>query len=75
MAEDEAILYEFCMEIQRNQSVGDITYARAVSRFGEHGVIDTVSIMGYYTLISMVLNTARTPLPEGTTRALAPFPL
>src|SRR5436853_2128414 len=24
MAEDEAILYEFCMEIQRNQSVGDI---------------------------------------------------
>ena len=75
MAEDEAILYEFCMEIQRNRSVGDITYARAVSKFGEQGVIDTVSIMGYYTLISMVLNTARTPLPEGTTRALAPFPL
>jgi len=74
MAEDEEILYNFCMELHRNQSVSDATYARAVSKFGEQGVIDTVSLTGYYVMISMILNTARTPLPEGVTPALAPFP-
>ena len=74
MAEDEEILYDFCLELQRNRSVSDNIYARAISKFGEQGVIDTVSIMGYYTLISTVLNTARTPLPAGATPALQPFP-
>ncbi len=74
MAEDEEILYNFCMELHRNQSVSDVTYARAVSKFGEQGVIDTVSLTGYYVMISMILNTARTPLPEGVAPALAPFP-
>jgi len=74
MAEDEEILYNFCMELHRNQSVSDVTYARAVSKFGEQGVIDTVSLTGYYTLISMILNTVRTPLPEGVTPGLGPFP-
>jgi 4-carboxymuconolactone decarboxylase len=74
MAEDEEILYSFCTELQRNQSVSDATYARAVSKFGEQGVIDMIGISGYYTLLAMVLNTARTPVPAGRAPALAPFP-
>jgi 4-carboxymuconolactone decarboxylase len=74
MVEEEAILYDFVLELQRNHSVSDATYARAVERFGEQGVVETVSLVGYYTMISMILNTARTPLPAGATPALAPFP-
>jgi 4-carboxymuconolactone decarboxylase len=74
MAEDEEILYDFCSELQRNQSVSDVLYARAVAKFGEQGVIDTVGIVGYYTLLAMVMNTARTPLPANATPALVPFP-
>lgn len=74
MAEDEEILYDFCLELQRNHSVSDATYARAVSKFGEQGVIDTVGIVGYYTLIAMVLNTARAPLPPNVKPALPAFP-
>ena len=74
MVEEEAILYDFCMELQRNQSVSDATYARALERFGEQGIVETVSLMGYYTMISMVLNTARTPLPAGVKPALPAFP-
>jgi 4-carboxymuconolactone decarboxylase len=74
MADDEEILYAFCTELQRNQSVSDATYARAVAKFGEQGVIDMVGISGYYTLLAMVLNTARTPVPAGRAPALAPFP-
>jgi 4-carboxymuconolactone decarboxylase len=74
MAADEEVLYTFCDELHRNQSISDATYARAVSTFGEQGVIDIVGISGYYTLLAMVLNTARTAVPPGHTPALAPFP-
>ena len=74
MVDEEQILYELCMELQRNHSVSDATYERAVSRFGEQGVIEAVSLMGYYTMVSMILNTSRAPLPPGATPALVPFP-
>lgn len=73
MAEDEEILYDFCMELHRDQVVSDATYARAVSKFGEQGVVDTISITGYYTLISMIVNTVRTPLPAGAKPAFPPL--
>ena len=68
LAEDEEIVYTLFDEIQRNQSVGDGTYARAVGKLGEQGVIDVIGIAGYYTMLAMVMNTARTPLPEGRSR-------
>ena len=74
MVEEEEILYDLCLELQRNHSVSDATYERAVERFGEQGVIEAVSLMGYYTMISMILNTSRAPLPAGAAPALAPFP-
>jgi 4-carboxymuconolactone decarboxylase len=74
MADDEEALYNFCTELHQNRSVSDATYARAVSAFGEQGVIDMVGISGYYTLLAMVMNTARTPMPGGRPPALAPFP-
>ena len=74
MAEDEDILYSLWDELHRNQSVTDATYARAVGKFGEAGVIDTLGITGYYTMLAMVLNTARTPQGTGASQALMPFP-
>jgi 4-carboxymuconolactone decarboxylase len=73
MVDEEEILYDFFMELQRNHGVSDATYERAVERFGEQGVVETVSLVGYYTMISMILNTARAPLPEGAVPALVPF--
>jgi 4-carboxymuconolactone decarboxylase len=74
MPEDEETLYDFCDELRRNQSVSDATYARMLARFGEQGIIDTTGIMGYYTLLAMVMNTARTPLPQGESPALPLYP-
>ena len=74
MAEDEELAYDFWMELQRNRSVSDATYARAVKKLGEQGVIDLVGLTGYYTTISMILNVARTPLAEGKKPPLAAFP-
>lgn len=74
MAEDEDAVYTLWDEVQRNQSVSDATYARAVGKVGEQGVIDVLGITGYYTMLAMVMNTTRTPLPDGVKPALAPFP-
>jgi 4-carboxymuconolactone decarboxylase len=74
LTEDEEVLYDFCTELHGHRSVSDATYERAVARFGEQGVVDTVGICGFYALLAMVLNVARTPLPEGRTPELAPFP-
>jgi 4-carboxymuconolactone decarboxylase len=74
MADDEDALYTLCDELHRTQSVSDATYGRAVKTFGEQGVIDILGISGYYTMLAMVLNTARTPMPAGHTPALRAFP-
>ena len=73
LAEDEEIVYALFDEIQRTQSVSDGTYARAVGKIGEQGVIDVMGIAGYYTMLAMVMNTARTPLPDGAKPALGPL--
>jgi 4-carboxymuconolactone decarboxylase len=74
MAEDEEIIYDFCAELQHNKSVSDPTYARALAKFGEPGVVELANIEGYYVYLSMVMNTARSPLPAGAKAALTPFP-
>jgi 4-carboxymuconolactone decarboxylase len=74
MAEDEASLYDLIQELLHNRTVSDSTYARAVSTFGEQAVVDAVSISGYYTMVAMLLNTARTPLAPGVTAPLPAFP-
>jgi len=74
MAGDEEAVYALVEELQRNQSVSDATYASAIAAVGEQGVIDAVALAGQYTMLAMVLNTARTPLPQGARPGLAPFP-
>jgi 4-carboxymuconolactone decarboxylase len=74
MADDEDALYTLFEEVQRNQGVSDATYARAVGKVGEHGVIDAIGIMGYYSMLAMVMNTTRTPLPPGVEPPLVPLP-
>jgi len=74
LLEDEALVFDFCTELHRNKSVSDSTWAAASSRFGEQGVVDLIGINGYYTLLSMVMNAARTPVPRMDAPALPDLP-
>jgi 4-carboxymuconolactone decarboxylase len=74
LAEDEEIIWDFCNELLHNKSVTDPTYARALAKFGEAGVVEAASLEGYYTYLSMVMNTARSPLPADVKPPLASFP-
>ena len=74
MTEEEEIVYDFCIELLRNHSVSDATYDRMVARFGERGVAEVTLLQGEYTMMSMFMNVARTPLSPGTSPPLRPFP-
>jgi 4-carboxymuconolactone decarboxylase len=74
MAPDEAAVYDFCIELHRNRSVSDVTYARTLEQVGEQGIVDIIGLSGWYTLVSMTLNIARIPAPDGATQRLDPFP-
>jgi 4-carboxymuconolactone decarboxylase len=72
MTEDEEIVYAFCTELLENKRVSDATYARAVAKFGEEGVVQTTVTAGLYTYLSMAVNMA---YPESAPSGrLAPFP-
>jgi 4-carboxymuconolactone decarboxylase len=75
MAQDEEIAYEFCEELSRTKGVSEATYRCAVGQFGEHGVIDLLGLVGYFTTVSMVMNVAHTPPPkDDSVAALRAFP-
>ena len=64
MKPDEAILYDYAMEMYRDKTVSDATYAAAVKQFGEKGLIDLVATMGYYDTVAMTLITAKAVAPK-----------
>ena len=73
MSDDEAIAYDFTMELQHNKGVSDATFAKAEKRFGKKGAVDIAGISGYYTFLAMQLNMARFPVPA-TAPPLPRFP-
>ena len=73
MAADEELIYNFCVELHQNKQVSDATYKAVLDRFGEQGVMDLLGVNGYYTLVAMVLNVDRTPIPGGAPDPLPPL--
>lgn len=66
MKEDEAAIYDFCIQLHRNRKVDDAAFNRVKALFGEKGVIDLVVVSGYYVAVAMTLNVAELPVPDGS---------
>jgi 4-carboxymuconolactone decarboxylase len=73
MSADETMVYEFTTDLLSTGHVSDTKYQPVLDRFGERGVMDLVGGVGYYSVVSMVLNVAQVPLPEGETPPLPPL--
>jgi 4-carboxymuconolactone decarboxylase len=76
MSEDEATVYDFLDELHRNQSVSDLTYGKALSTFGEKGVVDLTGVYGWYSFYAMLHQVINKPPvgPEGSQPKLTVFP-
>jgi 4-carboxymuconolactone decarboxylase len=59
MTPDETLVFDFFAELQARHDVSDATYAAAVARFGEQGVIDLVGLVGYYGTLALIMNVTR----------------
>lgn len=66
----ETTIYDFCTQLHQTRAVSDATYSAALEMLGTGGIVDLCGICGYYSMLAMVMNVARTQLPEG---ASAPF--
>ena len=66
MQPDEEAVYNFASELLETKNVRDATFKAVVDKFGEKGVVDIIGVMGYYQMVSMLLNVDRYPLPAGT---------
>ena len=65
MQADEAALYAFCDELLNDHHVSDATFAAAIDVFGERAVVEIIGTVGYYSMVSMLLNVDEYPLPDG----------
>jgi 4-carboxymuconolactone decarboxylase len=73
MQPTEAVLHRFCDELLETKRVGDDTFAAAKAAFGEQGLAEIIFTLGYYSLVSMLLNVDEHPLPEGVEPELEPL--
>jgi 4-carboxymuconolactone decarboxylase len=65
MQPDETVVYDFCHEVLETGQASDKSFKAAVDKFGERGAIDLIGVIGYYSLVAMVLNVDRVPIPDG----------
>jgi 4-carboxymuconolactone decarboxylase len=74
MQPDVEAAYDFASELMASKQVSDRTFQAAVVKLGERGVVDLTSLIGYYHMVSMLLNIDRYPLPDGVQPELKPVP-
>lgn len=63
---------DFCTELLATHEVGDTCYAAARAQWGEAGVVELVTLVGYFVMVSWVMNVARTPSRPTTETPLPP---
>jgi 4-carboxymuconolactone decarboxylase len=71
MQPDEAVVYDFCMELSTKHKVSDDLFNKAKELLGEQQLVDLVAVSGTYVTVAMLLNTAQEGVPEGKE---LPFP-
>ena len=65
MKEDEAVVYDFSMELTERQHVSDATFARAKVVFSDQQIIDLTTVSGIYITVAMLLAVAEEGVPRG----------
>jgi 4-carboxymuconolactone decarboxylase len=65
VSNDERIVYTVARELTADGQLSQESYDRAHELLGDAGMVELVSLCGYYTLISYLLNAFTVPIPPG----------
>ena len=72
---DEEIALDFARELVHSHGTSEPTYRAALARFGEQGVVELATLVGYFVMVSWLMNVAHTPAAaNGQAAALQAFP-
>jgi len=71
LTDADAVSYRVALELLHEHRLSNATFADAKARFGEAALVELVTIIGYYCLISLTLNAFDVEL---TSRMTNPFP-
>ena len=63
-AQDERIVYAVARELMERGQLSQPAYAAARDLLGQAGLVELVSVCGYYTLISYLLNAFEVAIPQ-----------
>ena len=64
-ADDERAVYAVASELGRTGQLSQASYDAACALLGDTGMVELVTLCGYYTLVSFLLNAFEVPLPPG----------
>ncbi len=64
-AQDERTVHALARQLTQTGRVDDATYRAARELLGDAGLVELVSLCGYYTTVSFLLNAFDVPLPPG----------
>jgi 4-carboxymuconolactone decarboxylase len=70
--EAEAEVYEFARWLLQTGTVDASLHAAVTTRWGARGVVELTGVIGYYTMVSMMLNAHTIPLPADAEPPLPP---
>ncbi len=73
LSDDEQAVHDFSVELLRQHGVSDATYQRVRDLLGEVGVVELSTSIGYFVMVSWLMNVARTP--SRPTHTVLPLPL
>ena len=65
-AKDQQLVYRLVTELIDTKRLSDSSFAEGIAAFGEQGIVELGTIIGYYTAIGNALNVFDVPLPPGT---------
>jgi 4-carboxymuconolactone decarboxylase len=62
---DQALVYKLVTELIDTKRLSDASFAEGMAAFGEQGIVELGTIIGYYTAIGNALNIFEVALPPG----------
>jgi len=65
------LIYEVAKSLHEGHGLSKALYEEATKVLGERGVVEIIGLCGYYTMVSLTLNTFEFGLPDGEISELA----
>jgi 4-carboxymuconolactone decarboxylase len=65
------MIYDVAKSLHEGHGLSQALYDEAVNVLSERGVVEVIGLCGYYTMVSMTLNTFEFGLPDGQVSELA----